>query len=162
MSELLYKSVGNLESLRYFLPELSLVGVFIVVFFIDLTTGRERSRISGPVGIVGLVVVGFITIFTHSQIASEGVDGVRLFFGMAVADPIAGFFKIIFLAASGLTILMSYKTPELSGRRLGEYYGLLFLITVGLFLMASSSNLLMFYISLEVVSYLSYVLVGFV
>lgn len=161
MAELVYRSVGNLESLAYYWPELSLIGVFLVVFFIDLATGRERSAVSGPVAVVGLIVVGLVTLQTQARISGEGVDGIRLFFGMAVADPIGTFFKFIFLAATGLTILLSLKTSELRGRRLGEYYGLLLLIAVGLFLMASSSNLLMFYISLEVVSYLSYVLVGF-
>ena len=55
MNELVYKSVGNVESLSYYWPELSLIGVFLVVFFVDLATGRKRSSISGPIGLVGLI-----------------------------------------------------------------------------------------------------------
>jgi NADH-quinone oxidoreductase subunit N len=162
MSELAYKSVGNVESLQYYWPEVSLIGVFLLVFFIDLATGTKRSSRAGPVAVIGLAFVALVTVATHARISGEGIDGVRLFFGMAVADPVSMFFKLIFLAATGMTILMSLKCPELEDRRLGEYFGILLLLTVGLFLMASSTNLLMFYISLEVVSYLSYVLVGFV
>ena len=43
----------------------------------------------------------------------------------------------------------------------GEYYALLLTCTLGMFFMASSSNLLMAYLSLEMVSLGSYVLTGF-
>jgi NADH-quinone oxidoreductase subunit N len=162
LSQLSYAAIDNMGSLRYYLPEFSLVGVFLVVFFLDLVTGRRRSRWTGPVALVGLAVVAWITLETQRAILREGQAGVSLFFGMVVADPVATFFKIVFVLATGLTILMSWRSRELEGLRLGEFYGLLLLICIGLFLMASSSNLLMFYISLEIVSYLSYVLVGFV
>ncbi|MBD3334289.1 MAG: NADH-quinone oxidoreductase subunit NuoN [Candidatus Eisenbacteria bacterium] len=162
MNELIYRSVGNLESLQYYLPELSLLGVFLVVFFIDLATGRERSRAAGPVAVVGLAVVAAVTLWTQMRVSAAGEPGVRLFFGMVAADPIATFFKLVFLAAVAVTILMTLRDSELTDRRLGEYYSLLLLLTMGLFFMASSTNLLMFYIALEVASYLSYVLVGFV
>ncbi|MBU1702065.1 MAG: NADH-quinone oxidoreductase subunit N [Candidatus Eisenbacteria bacterium] len=162
MSELVYNSVGTMDSLRYFLPELSLLGVFLVVFFMDLAMGREQSRWTGPVGVIGLFCVLVITLMSQGRLTADGSAGVRLFSGMVVADPIAVFFKVIFLATAAITILMSWKSSELKGRRLGEYVGLLLLLCMGLFLMSSSTNLLMFYISMEVVSYLSYVLVGFV
>ena len=43
----------------------------------------------------------------------------------------------------------------------GEYYALLIAVTFGMFLMVSSTNLLMIFISLETVSLTSYILAGF-
>ena len=56
---------------------------------------------------------------------------------------------------------MSLGSNEIKQVHQGEYYTLLFTCTLGMFFMASSSNLLMAYLSLELVSLTSYVLTGF-
>ena len=71
------------------------------------------------------------------------------------------FFKILLLLATAATILFSLRSEELDERLKGEYYALLLAITLGMFLMASSTNLLMIFISLETVSLTSYILAGF-
>ena len=56
---------------------------------------------------------------------------------------------------------MSIGSKEIDRVHQGEYYTLLLTCTLGMFFMASSSNLLMAYLSLEMVSLGSYVLTGF-
>ena len=56
---------------------------------------------------------------------------------------------------------MSLSSNEIAQVHEGEYYTLLLTCTLGMFFMASSSNLLMAYLSLELVSLTSYVLTGF-
>ncbi len=63
--------------------------------------------------------------------------------------------------ATTATILFSLRSEELDAKLKGEYYALLLAITFGMFLMASSTNLLMIFISLETVSLTSYILAGF-
>ena len=56
---------------------------------------------------------------------------------------------------------MSIGSKEIDRVHEAEYYALLLTCTLGMFFMASSSNLLMAYLSLEMVSLGSYVLTGF-
>jgi NADH-quinone oxidoreductase subunit N len=78
-----------------------------------------------------------------------------------VLDNFAIFFKVLSLSATILCILMSIGSKEIDRVHEGEYYALLLTCTLGMFFMASSSNLLMAYLSLEMVSLGSYVLTGF-
>ena len=80
---------------------------------------------------------------------------------MIVLDNFSIFFKVFSLVATILCILMSIGSKEIDRVHEGEYYALLLTCTLGMFFMASSSNLLMAYLSLEMVSLGSYVLTGF-
>jgi NADH-quinone oxidoreductase subunit N len=80
---------------------------------------------------------------------------------MVVLDNFSLFFKVFALAATILCVLMSLASNEINQVYQGEYYALLLTSTLGIFFMASSSNLLMAYLSLELVSLASYVLTGF-
>jgi len=80
---------------------------------------------------------------------------------MVQLDVFSSFFKVLLLLATAATILFSLRSEELDARLKGEYYALLLAITLGMFLMASSTNLLMIFISLETVSLTSYILAGF-
>src|SRR5262249_26075427 len=84
-----------------------------------------------------------------------------LFSHMVVVDRFAVFFKVIFALAAFVTIWMSLGSTEVQDGDEGEYYGLVLASTVALFYMASAANLLMAYLSLELVSLTSYVLTGY-
>jgi len=75
-------------------------------------------------------------------------------------DGFTVFFKILSLTAAALTILFSLATIRFRKNE-GGYYSLLLFMTFGLVLMAASTILLMIFMSLEFVSILSYLLVGF-
>jgi len=80
---------------------------------------------------------------------------------MIQLDSFAVFFKVIILITTAVTILFSMGSEELDPRTKGEYYALLLAVTLGMFLMASSTHLLMIYLSIETVSLASYILAGF-
>jgi NADH-quinone oxidoreductase subunit N len=84
-----------------------------------------------------------------------------LFHRMMILDNFSLFFKVFALAAVILCTWMSLGNNEIKQVHQGEYYTLLLTCTLGMFFMASSSNLLMAYLSLELVSLTSYVLTGF-
>jgi NADH-quinone oxidoreductase subunit N len=84
-----------------------------------------------------------------------------LFHRMMILDNFSLFFKVVALAATILCIWMSLGSNEIKQVYQGEYYTLLLTCTLGMLFMASSSNLLMAYLSLELVSLTSYVLTGF-
>src|SRR3989442_8498755 len=76
-------------------------------------------------------------------------------------DPMRIFFAWIFLGATLLTILIVPSSKQISPNRLGEFLALLFALVLGLYLMASATDLLTIYLSIEMVSLISYVLTGF-
>jgi NADH-quinone oxidoreductase subunit N len=82
---------------------------------------------------------------------------------MFVADNFGSFFKIIVLLASVFVIFFSMSSSEIRSThdRLGEYYTLIFGMILGMFFMASASDLILIYISIELLSLSSYVLAGF-
>ena len=71
------------------------------------------------------------------------------------------FWKIVFLLATALTVLLSTRFMEEGGYRAAEYYSLILLATTGMLFMASGFNLLSIWISLELMALSSYILAGY-
>lgn len=149
----------NIESLLYFTPEILLVVFAAAVIILDLVMKNRESIAVAYLSLVGVVCVFGAVLFTHASLGDN--ESISLFLGMIRLDRFAIFFKIILLLATAATILFSLRSEELDARLKGEYYALLLAVTFGMFLMASSTNLLMIFISLETVSLTSYILAGF-
>jgi NADH-quinone oxidoreductase subunit N len=143
----------NLASLSYFWPELILFGTILSISMLDLLVRNGRAL--AWVAILGCAASLLATIDLYS--AQPG----WLFYRMIVLDNFALFFKVVALAAIILTIWMSLGSKEIDQVHQGEYYTLLLTCGLGMMFMASSSNLLTAYLSLEMVSLTSYVLTGF-
>ncbi len=58
-------------------------------------------------------------------------------------------------------MLMSLVSGELKKYRMGEYFSIMTIMTFGLFLMTSSIDILMVYLSIEIVSIMSFFLAGY-
>lgn len=144
-------------SVGAFIPELSLSALFLLLIVLDMLAKEKRAAIP-IVSLVGFVVTGF---FVWQQIDAPNKEH---FLRMHVVDPFAIFFKFLFLGASALAVLLSMDSEELSeknARSVGEYYAILVAMTLGMFLMASASDMLMMFLALELVSISSYVLTGY-
>ena len=143
----------NIASMSFFLPEIILSGTILLLIVLDLLA--RSKNVIGPIAAIGCVVALIATFDLYS--AQPGL----LFHRMIVLDRFSLFFKIFALAATILTIWMSLGNNEIKQVHQGEFYTLLLTCALGIFFMASSSNLLMAYLSLELVSLTSYVLTGF-
>ncbi|MDE0317342.1 MAG: NADH-quinone oxidoreductase subunit N [Candidatus Poribacteria bacterium] len=149
----------NIESLAYFSPEIVLVVFAAAVIILDLLVKNRESEKTAYLSLVGLGCSLVAILLTNSILGTD--ESKNLFFGMIRLDGFAVFFKVLLLLATAATILFSLRSEELDARLKGEYYALLLAVTFGMFLMASSTNLLMIFISLETVSLTSYILAGF-
>jgi NADH-quinone oxidoreductase subunit N len=78
-----------------------------------------------------------------------------------VLDNFATFFKMIFLVAAGLTVLITDSYMEREECNHGELYPLILFAVVGMMLMASGTDLMTIFLGLEVMSVTLYVLAGF-
>ena len=142
----------NLESLKYFYPEIILSGTVLLLVILDLVI--QNKRVLGPFAALGCLLSLGATLQLYGT--SEG----WLFLRMVVLDNFSLFFKVVSLLAVLLVIWMSVGCHEIRQIYQGEYYTVLLASTLGMFFMASSTNLLMAYLSLELVSLTSYILTG--
>ncbi|MCI0699210.1 NADH-quinone oxidoreductase subunit N [candidate division KSB1 bacterium] len=145
----------NITSLGYFIPELILVAMMLVLMIVDIMIKREQTPWLGIIAIVGSILA-FVAVLAQYSLPEKG-----LFNNMMVVDPFALFFKLIFLGSMVMVVFLSMSSLELAGRNVGEYFILLTATTVGMFWMASSTNLLTIFISIETVSITSFALASY-
>ena len=69
--------------------------------------------------------------------------------------------KIVIILSTLLVIVASWVNDELEKYRKGEYFTIMGIMVMGLFLMTSSIDIIMLYISIEVVSIMSFVLAAY-
>jgi len=144
--------LSNLESLQFFYPEFVLAGTILFLIVLDLIVADKRWLAASA--FLGCLLSLWATLDLYGS--PEG----WLFHRMIVLDNFSLFFKVIPLVATLLVIWISFGCREIREIHLGEYYAILLTSSLGMFFMASSSNLLMAYLSLELVSLTSYILTG--
>jgi NADH-quinone oxidoreductase subunit N len=79
---------------------------------------------------------------------------------MLVNDAFTDFFRWFAGITALITIFLSVKSVEVANVK-AEYWALLLGITLGIPLLAGSNNLLMIYLAMELISILSYIMVGY-
>src|SRR2546425_2903406 len=148
--------MDNIHSLRFFWPE-SVVTVAVLAMLVqDLIVRRSKRRV--PALVVGAL---FWLALTAAATWATPSTTTPLFGGLLQHDPLRLFFAWLFLAAAFLTVIIVPKSAQISPARLGEFIALLFALVLGMFLMASATDLLMIYLAVETVSLVSYVLTSF-
>jgi NADH-quinone oxidoreductase subunit N len=135
-------------------PELILAGTSFAVLLLDLALSRDRKWMSMPVAFVG--VLGSLAA-TLTLVGSERAT----FGGNYVVDNYAVLFKIFFLAVALVVLALSLRYVRDGRYYQGEYYFLLLASFLGMLTMPSSRDLLMLFISLELVSAPAFLLAGF-
>jgi NADH-quinone oxidoreductase subunit N len=82
--------------------------------------------------------------------------------GLLAVDQFALFFKVIFLGAAAITVLMSVRYLAIEGASPGEYYFLILCATLGMMIMAGGIDLITIFIGLETMAVSFYILAGFI
>ncbi|MCX7840170.1 MAG: NADH-quinone oxidoreductase subunit N, partial [Anaerolineae bacterium] len=136
------------------LPELILATFGLLILIGDLVW-REK----GHTLLVWSALVAFALAFAVT-LTLWGIN-TSLFAGMYVIDLFSTFFKL-FAAITGIFIVL-LSIDYLRGRTpyRGEFLGLFTLAILAMMMMASSTSLLTIYLSIEFLSYTSYLLTGF-
>ena len=147
--------MNNLQSLSFFYPELLLTGLIIIAIIYDLFLDSSRSDRVGWLLVFGLFI---IMVILFSQ---DDKKITTLFSDAIVLDPFSTFFKIIIVFSTILVSIVSLYSDDLKNYRKGEYFTLLGIVVFGLLLMVSAIDLIMIYLSIEIVSIMSFVLAGY-
>lgn len=141
--------------LSHFIPELVLTGVLLLVIIYDLFQDLETSIRVGYLSLAGLMF-GILALFAQDTSLPSGI-----FSNMLAVDGFAKYMKILVSLGAGLVMWMSFNSGELKNRRVGEYYILIIALVLGMYFLVSATHLLSIYISLEMVSIMSYLLSGY-
>ncbi|MBT4361870.1 MAG: NADH-quinone oxidoreductase subunit N [Candidatus Marinimicrobia bacterium] len=144
-----------MTDLSYFIPEMMLTGILLLVILFDLFQKADTSIRSGYVALGGLILV------TIALLGQDVSTSVGIFSNMLAVDPFSNFLKILVTVGTMLVMWMSFNSNELKNRRGGEYYTLLLTLVLGMYFLVSATHLLSIYISLEMVSIMSYLLSGY-
>ncbi len=140
----------ELKDLFGLLPELVVLATAFVVLVYDAGIGKK-----GYGNVISLV--GYLLAI----ITSLCIDYSGKVFGMLYRDQLALISNILFIFCGMVTSFYARDYLIREDRHLGEFYGLVALSVCSMMLLASSSNLLLFFLSLEVLSISLYALAGF-
>ncbi|MFA0732474.1 MAG: hypothetical protein RJAPGHWK_002914 [Candidatus Fervidibacter sp.] len=152
---------------RYMAPELWLTVVGFVIFIVDLIAPRLPKRLYGWLALLGFVgALGWL----GWQVIALALTEVRVYQkGLAywltttfAADPLAMFFKAAILIGAVLVALVTvdYVEKQVPSAR-AEFYGLMVFATLALCFMASATELITLFLSIEFASIASYILAGY-
>ena len=147
-----------LRSLALFKPELALTAGLLLVIVADSIGGAVRRASVRLLSVAALALAFGFSL----QLQAAGVQS-TLFSGMLVVDPLGAAFKLLLVGAALLTLLaFSFRNSrELLGLGQGELYALVLSLTLSSLLLAAANDIVMLYLSLEMVSITSYVMVAY-
>jgi len=133
-------------------PVLVLSVFTMLLLLMDLFIGKNKS------GLVFISLTGLLLAAVSSFAKTDWP--VRSFGGSYVVDHMSVFFTIVFCISSALAVLLSVEYNRRENIRVGEYYSLIMFCTVGMIILASSTDLIMIFLGVEIVSLCLYVLAG--
>ena len=153
------------QSVDVIKPEIAVSAALVLILLFDLIFHHNKKLIPF-VALIGIFVSGYFVV-EQLNITGTGFsfsDSPSADYGMITVDSFGAFFKLIVLLTTLIIVFFTWTSKEIKecNDRLGEYYTLIFGMILGMFLMISASDLILVYLSLELMSLSSYVLAGFI
>jgi NADH-quinone oxidoreductase subunit N len=157
--------ITTIEYIRV-LPELILTLFGAALMMAEAFTKPRASR--KPLGIIaffGAMLAFAASVFQCRVVLVNGQPTTPYmgyaFFDLVRVDHFSIFFHAVICLVSAFAILASLDWVDDQIDRVGEYYALILLGTVGMVLMSSAMELVLIFVALEISSIASYVLAGF-
>lgn len=143
---------ANLTDLALLVPELILVGTALVLM---LAAQRiQKAHGAAVVTLLAAIAAGIAAFWTLGDQPRTG------FGGMITLDGYSQFFKVLIAAAVSLVTLLSARRIDSEHVRPAEYHVLLLLAATGMMFATSALDLLILYLSLELMTLCANILVG--
>ena len=147
----------NLYDLYLISPQLAVACAGILVILLDLVFQRKGflpyAAFAGLMVAAALLVVQSIDLADANDLVTDGnVRATGVLAGSLSVDRFSFFFNFLVLAALGLVTLSSVDYVKRMENFRGEYFGLMLFSATGMMLLASATELITVYISLELVT----------
>ncbi len=101
-----------------------------------------------------------VAYFRQQMFLGQHGGELQAFGGSIVVDQFSLYFHWIFVIATVIVVIMSYRYFEVRDEHHGEYYGLILLAQCGMYFLASGQELVVLFVGLETMAITFYVLVG--
>jgi len=144
----------NYGQFLYMFPECALVVALIIVFAFDFAMsksgelrGEKPNTALGRLTWFMLMSVGFAILSVMRQ-----EDTITAFGGMYVATQAVNVMKMILTFGTFIVVMMADSWVATRQRIAGEFYMLILSTLLGMFVMMSSGNFLLFFLGLEMAS----------
>ncbi len=128
------------------LPELIIVFTAFLVLILDLIFLKKKNTWLVMIAIAGVVAAGISAFVLFEQTG-------ELLGGRFAVDSVGLWFKLIFLVATGLTLMMSVEAFDVRAKGLlthqAEFLAVLLFSLSGMLFLVSSRDLISLYVSLE-------------
>ena len=142
------------SDLATILPVIVLVAWACILLLVDLFIPKGKKGWTALLAAIGLAAALGVTLAQAGQEASA-------FGGMVQLDGFSSFLDGLFLASGIAAIALAYGYLNRMGLERGEYYILLLFSLSGMLLMAQAADLIVVFLSLELLSIPLYVLSAF-
>ena len=137
------------------LPEIVLSVTILVVLVVDLFLPNKWKHAAMPLAMVGVLAT------LAAELTLLGSTPRATFGGSFVVDDFAVLFQMFFLVVAVAVLAISMRYMKEGGFYQGEYYFLLLTSFLGCMLMPASRDLIMLFISLELVSAPGFLMAAF-
>jgi NADH-quinone oxidoreductase subunit N len=125
------------------IPEIFLFCWAILVLTVDMFFVKKNKSV-----LLYMSQFGFLAAAALVVVTPTGPNAIA--FGYMFAnDTFASFFKIVILLAGFMAVSSSFETIQKSIEHVGEFFGLVILSAVGMMYLVSSTELVSFYVALE-------------
>ncbi len=151
-----------MQAVAPLMPILLVFGLAVALLILDMLSLSTRKSWLAWVAAVGFILIGIQTL------NGMGVDaeaaGMPLWISDLLAfDGMAAFFQLLALLSGALVCLLAVEyVQQRMPHFQGEFFALLAVTVAGIMLAVAAKELLTLYISIELVSITSYILVGYV
>lgn len=145
----------TVADLKVILPVLVVLGWALVLLLVDLWIPQTRKGITATLGALGLAAGIAVTVVQGEY------SGTLAFNNMLIADGFSRFLAVLFFATGMGGIVLAHDYLKRMGIERGEYYSLLLFSVSGMVLIAYANDLIMVFLSLELLSLPLYILAGF-
>ncbi|WP_422354890.1 NADH-quinone oxidoreductase subunit N [Roseivirga pacifica] len=145
------------EGLGYLLPEITLVATLILLLLFDLIFKKNKAFGFTAIASIGFALAGVMALLQWSS------ETVSLFGGMLSLTNFSLLLKVAFSFGGLVTLLIAWRgKDEIKAEffKSGETLIMLAALLLGAFFMTMTMNLLLVYVSIELVSIASYILTG--
>ncbi len=143
------------DDILLFIPQCILVLAGIALMLMEPFTAPGRKSRLGRIAVLATAVAAYSLSFQW------GIRPRALFHGMIAVDSFSVFFQWLFLVIAGVSAFLSIRFNERESIERGEYYALLLFACSGMCLMAASTDLILTFLGIEILSIATYILAGF-
>jgi len=162
----IHGSISNLlGSVQFFMPEIWLSALFIIVLITDLLFGKNSQKLCKTVACVGILLICILDLGQRDFVKQSVEENIPLFLfnnSLLLTRTAVNFKFIIDLLAFVLLIYADWDHKLRAHKKgLSDLYTIIIASIFGLHLMTMAVNLLSIYLSIEMVSLASYLLVAY-